>query len=47
MKKKSYEPLTDTIEDFSRDVSKTMTETSIKNNEVLENFERQTFGNNV
>ena len=33
---KLHEPLTDTIEDTSRDIIKTKTETSIKSNETLE-----------
>ena len=33
--KKIFEPLTDTIEDISRDISKTITESSIKNNKAL------------
>ena len=32
------EPLTDTINDTSRDITKTLMETSIKNNEAVENL---------
>ena len=34
--KKLYEPLTDTIKDTSRNITRTLTGTSIKNNKVLE-----------
>ena len=33
-----YEPLGDTIEDFPRDLTESITETSIKNNKALENL---------
>ena len=32
---KSYEPFTDTIEDTSRDITKTITEISSKNNKAI------------
>ena len=36
--KNLYEPLFDTIKDTSRDIAKAMTETSSKNNKLLENL---------
>ena len=36
--KKLYEPLTDTIKDVSENISKTITETPIKNNKTIENL---------
>ena len=36
--RKLYEPPTDTTKDTSRDITKTMMETSIKNNKALENL---------
>ena len=36
--KKIFEPLTDTNKNRSRDISETITETSIKNNEALVNL---------
>ena len=38
--KKLYEPLTDTINDTSRDITKTITESSFKNNEALNNLNK-------
>ena len=37
-KKKVFEPITNTIKDTSRDITNTMTETSINNNKALENL---------
>ena len=36
--KKVYEPLTDTIKNVSENISKTLTESSIKNNKAIENL---------
>ena len=36
--KKVFEPVTKTIKDVSEEVTKTMTEKSIKNNQALENI---------
>ena len=36
--KKVFEPVTKTLEETTQDITKTMTETSIKNNEALENL---------
>ena len=38
--------LTDTIKDTSRDITKTITESSFKSNEALIIFKLQTFRNN-
>ena len=42
---KNYEPLTITIKDTSRDISKTITETSIKNNKALGNLNNKLLRN--
>ena len=36
--KKVFEPVTKTLESTSQDITKTITETSIKNNQVIENL---------
>ena len=36
--KKLYDPLTDTIKDVSENITRTFTETSIKNNKAIENL---------
>ena len=40
--KKLYEPMSDIIENTSQDKTKTITETSIKNNKVLESLNEKT-----
>ena len=42
--KSLYEPFTDTRKDTSRDIAKTMTETSFKNNKALENLNSKLLG---
>ena len=37
--KKKYEPLNDAITDTSRDITKTLTESSIKNNKAISDFD--------
>ena len=41
--RKVYEPLTDKIKNFSGDITKTMTETSIKNKKNIREFKRKGF----
>ena len=43
--KKVFEPVTKSLESTSQDITKTITETSIKNNQAIENLNK-TFRNN-
>ena len=43
--KKVFEPVTKSLENTSQDITKTITESSIMNNQVIENLNKKTFRN--